>query len=257
MKKKTSLPDESSENLSTLGNYEPGMPWNPVEKVIFQRRSIRAFKKKPLSDSMIQRILEAARFAPSAANCQPWKFVVVKDQQMLEEMEKDALSMARKIMWVFDYSRSAWRQKYLKPFAKVMIRIMHRELHPVPFGAMQQMAAGKLPVFHGAPTLILLLIDKRGVSNPYLDCGIVGQNIVLAAHSMGAGTCWIGFIKLLLYYRKWRKKFGIAYPYDLIDCIALGWPKGQYDGAVPREIQYVQWFDGETNGRSRTVKQGE
>ena len=64
---------------------------------------------------------------------------------------------------------------------------------------MQQIAADQMPVFHNAPTILLILVDKRGVSNPFVDMGIAGQNIVLAAHSMGAATCWVGFVKLLMY----------------------------------------------------------
>lgn len=254
----TSKEKKNNDNdMSPLGKFESGMPWNAVEKTIFERRSIRVFKKKQLPDSMIRRILEAGRFAPSAANCQPWKFMVITSVEVIEAMERDALKMARIIMWFLDYSRTPFRQKYLAPLVRILIRFQYRELNPVPFGAMQQMAAGKLPVFHGAPVLVLIFIDRRGVSNPYLDAGICGQNMVLAAHSMGAGSCWIGFIKLLLYYPKWRKFFGLKYPYDLTDCIAFGWPKGEYDGIVPREIQLVQWVEGGITDRPRTEKQGD
>ncbi|MHA1293485.1 MAG: nitroreductase family protein, partial [Promethearchaeota archaeon] len=169
-----------SAKLTPLGVYKEGMNWNPVEKVIFERRSIRAYKKEPLPDSMIRRILEAARFAPSAGNCQPWKFIVVKSPEILAEMEKDAVKMCKKIMRFMDYTKKGGLPAFL---VKRLIKLMHNELHPVPFAAMQQMAAEKLPVFHGAPTLILILIDTRGLSNPYIDIGIAGQNLILAAHS--------------------------------------------------------------------------
>jgi nitroreductase len=63
--------------LSPLGSYEPGMNWNPVEKVILERRSIRIFKDKPVPDGLIRRVLEAGRFAPTAGNSQPCEFMVV------------------------------------------------------------------------------------------------------------------------------------------------------------------------------------
>ena len=62
----------------------------------------------------------------------------------------------------------------------------------------------KLGLWHGAPTVILIFKDIRGVCNPDLDCGIAGQNMVLAAHSMGLGTCWVGFAKLCLISRRKR-----------------------------------------------------
>ena len=231
--------------------------WTPVEEVIFKRRSIRAFKKEPLPDFMIRRILEAGRFAPSAGNAQPWKFIVVKSPEMLAEMEKDAVKITKRMMWFIDYTRSPLRRLLLKPWAKFVIRMNYNELHPVPMGLLRSIANDECPVFHHAPTLILLLEDRRGGSCPPTDIGICGQNMVLAAHSLGAGTCWLGMIKLLMYYPKWKKKFGVKYPYKLNDCIAVGWPKVRADGPVPREKQLVQWFVGGLETPPRIEMQGE
>ncbi len=231
--------------------------WTPVEEVIFKRRSIRAFKKDPLPDFMIRRILEAGRFAPSAGNAQPWKFIVVKSPEILAEMEKDAIKMTKRMMWFIDYTRSPLRKRLLKPLTKLIIRMNRNELHPVPMGLLRSIAKDECPVFHHAPTLILLLEDTRGVSSPPTDIGVCGQNMVLATHSMGAGSCWIGLIKILMYYPKWRKFFGVKYPYKLNDCIAVGWPKVRADGQVPREKQMVQWFEGGLDTPPRIEMQGE
>ena len=52
-----------------------------TEKVILSRRSVRLYKKEQVPEFMVKRILEAGRFAPSAGNCQPWKFIVLRDQK--------------------------------------------------------------------------------------------------------------------------------------------------------------------------------
>ncbi len=232
--------------------------WTPVEEVIFNRRSTRAFMKQPIPDFMIRRILEAGRYAPSAGNSQPWKFAVVNSPDIIEAMEKDAVMMAKLFMWLLDYNRpSFFRRVFLKPYTKMIIRFQKNQLHPVPFGLMSEIARGKAPVFHGAPTLILLYEDVRGVSCPATDIGICGQNMVLAAHSMGAATCWIGLVKLLMYLPKWRKFFGVTYPYKLNDLIAVGWPKVKSDGQVPREVQLVDWYEGGMNSTPRVERQGE
>lgn len=230
--------------------------WTPVEEVIFNRRSIRAFKKEPLPDFMIRRILEAGRFAPSAGNAQPWKFAVVSNAEILAAMERDAIKMAKLFMFMLDYGRSSFRRIFLKPFTKLVLRFQYNQLHPVPFALLREIAGGRAPVFHGAPTLILLYEDRRGVSCPATDIGICGQNMVLTAHSMGAGTCWIGLIKLLMYLPKWRKFFKVTYPYRLNDVIAVGWPKVKADGQVPREAQLVEWYDGGMNSTPKIEKLG-
>ncbi|MEO0077258.1 MAG: nitroreductase family protein [candidate division WOR-3 bacterium] len=54
--------------------------------VIKQRRSVRAYKPTPIDDNVLERILEAGRLAPSAKNIQPWKFIVVKDPKIKQEL---------------------------------------------------------------------------------------------------------------------------------------------------------------------------
>jgi len=58
-------------------------------EIIKNRRSIRVFKKQAVTQDIIEKLLEAARWAPSAGNVQPWAFVVVSSQKM-----KQSLSMA-------------------------------------------------------------------------------------------------------------------------------------------------------------------
>ncbi len=55
------------------------------------RKSIRAFKKQPVSDEAIKTLLDAAGCAPSAGNIQPWEFVIVRDQQIKEKLAEAAL----------------------------------------------------------------------------------------------------------------------------------------------------------------------
>lgn len=50
------------------------------------RRSIRAYRRDPVSDDVFNRVMEAARLAPSAKNIQPWKFVVIRDPAVSAEL---------------------------------------------------------------------------------------------------------------------------------------------------------------------------
>lgn len=52
------------------------------------RRSIRIFKPEPVSDELIMKILDVARFAPSAKNNQPWEFIVVKRKDILDQLSR-------------------------------------------------------------------------------------------------------------------------------------------------------------------------
>jgi nitroreductase len=223
--------------------------WNPVERVILERRSVRNYRDKQVPENLVRRILEAGRFAPSAGNCQPWKFIVIRDRDVIEAMEKDIRRMCGMLKPVV-----AWETSPLGPLAKMLAKafiwLLPNKMHPAPFAAIPWIADGQVGVFHGAPTVILILKDKRGSGRPEVDLGCCGENIVLAAHSHGLGTCWVGFVELIRQNPIWKKRLGIEYPYEICEGISLGYPVGKPDGMIPREIHHVKWLE---NGNMKVL----
>ena len=244
----TKAPAKAAE-FADMYTWHEGMDWNPVERVILERRSTRKYKDKQVPEALVRRILEAGRFAPSAGNSQPWKFMVIRDQKMIDEMEK-YVQLRCKMFKFFLHWRTSPLGKLAWLYSQVGIRIRRNDMHPIPFSAIKVIAEGKLKLLHGAPTVILIFKDKRGAAKPELDCGICGQNMILAAHSLGLGTCWVGFVELLKYGTKWRRKLGISFPYDLVEAIAIGYPVGNPDGIIERELQEVEWYE---SGQWKTV----
>ena len=57
-------------------------------KAILTRRSIRKYTKQPVSDEVLKELLEAAMYAPSAGNSQPWCFVVINNRKILDEIPR-------------------------------------------------------------------------------------------------------------------------------------------------------------------------
>ena len=213
--------------------------WTNTEKVILARRSVRAYKKKQIPEPLVRRILECGRFAPSAGNFQPWRFVVVRYANMIAEMEADiakAWSIVSKVIDIENHPRR-------KPQTRLLQLLRPNTFHPIPMAMSAAMSTGEFNALFEAPTIILLFKDKRGISNPDLDLGICGQNMIIAAHSMGLGTCWLGVVTALQYFPKWKKLFNIRHPWILEVGICLGYPFGEPNGFVHREIQYIDWFD--------------
>ena len=216
--------------------------FTPVEQVVLNRRSVRLYRKEQVPEFMIKRVLESGRFAPSAGNAQPWKFVVIRDENIIQGITDTVTRLLKLFSFILDYRRPGFF--WLRPLAELAIRLNRFELHPVPFGAVDLIARGKLGLWHGAPTVVLIFKDVRGVGNPDIDCAIAGQNMVLSAHSMGLGTCWVSFAKTAFKYSgKWKRKFGIKYPYKFVTSIAIGWPVGKPDGIVLRETHAVDWYE--------------
>ena len=96
-------------------------------EVLTKRRSIRKYKSDPVEEEKLGRILEAARIAPSAANRQPWHFIVIKDEAVRswlhEAYGRDWFSAAPVIICVCGEPGSAWVRADGKNYADVDVSI--------------------------------------------------------------------------------------------------------------------------------------
>jgi nitroreductase len=111
---------------------------------ILTRRSIRKYKKKTISDEILQKLLQAAFSAPSAGNQQPWHFVILDDRKILN--------------------------------------VIHT-FHP---SARMITEADKAILVCGDLNL------EKFKGYWMIDCAAAAENILLAAHSLGLGACWLG-----------------------------------------------------------------
>ena len=155
-----------------------------VKKAIEERRTIRRFiPDQPVSDEAIMEILEAARLAPSGSNLQPWRFVVVRD----EEMRKKIAAIAG-------------NQPFLKEAPVIIVccgdlRALKdrpraiREL--VNLGALERVPSGVIDeIIKMGEQIYGTELHIRGiVSNCYISIAFM----VLQAMELGLGTAWIGF----------------------------------------------------------------
>ncbi|MHA1148683.1 MAG: nitroreductase family protein [Promethearchaeota archaeon] len=64
---------------------------NLMLEFLKNRRSIRNYQDKEISDEKIEMILEAGRWAPSASNRQPWRFIIIKNKELLKKVSNSAL----------------------------------------------------------------------------------------------------------------------------------------------------------------------
>ncbi len=239
--------EEQAGQVAEIREIEEGAPWNAVEDAFLKRRSIRRFKKKQVPAHLIRRMLEVGRFAPSQGNCQPWKMVVIRDRDTIEEMEDYCAAACRRIAGMVDYTvheKGTLARRKTEMLAKLVTRMKPNSMHPVPFAAVSLVAQNRFAVFHHPPTIILPLMDTRGIGHPQIDLGIIGTNIVMAAHSLGLGTCWVGLVSFLNESDEWRERLGVEDPYEIIEAISVGYPLGKpMLNAVARETHETVWLE--------------
>jgi nitroreductase len=223
-----------------------------VERVIYRRRSNRLFdKKKSVPEHLLRRLIEAARFAPSQGNCQPWSFIAITDTDLIERMGKACENRVRPLSKL--YLRNNGKPSALRTLA---VNLLAR-LSPNNFD--QRLAHGINTIvsyehwdtFLHAPAVIIVLGDQRGIGEPVIDCSLAAHNMVLAAHSLGLGTCYIGFAKMVNSLPELRRELGIEWPFKVMTSVAVGYPRTRTDKAVPRERPPITWFRSDRMGSAK------
>lgn len=162
---------------------------NEILKTIAKRYSCRGFDGKPVEKEKLDAIALAAVQAPSAMNLQPWEVVVITDKALIEEMDAEGMRILSE-----QEDKSGYQ------------RFMDR--------------GGKL--YYNAPCMFLILQKEGGE----LDCGIVTENISLAAASLGLGNCICGMASFPFIGPKgeyFREKIGFPEGYDFAMSILVGY----------------------------------
>jgi Nitroreductase len=133
---------------------------NETLKIIKQRRSIRSFTEEQIKEEELQAVLEAGMYAPNAGD-QAWHFTVVQNRELLERLNLAAKEAARNMN--IEHLRKLGSDEgfHCLYHAPTLIIVSGNELAPIPLDA---------------------------------DCAAATQNLLLAAESLGLGSCWIYFV---------------------------------------------------------------
>jgi nitroreductase len=186
-----------------------GQRMNTVIENIKTRRSIREYLSREVSGEIIRQLLDAGRYAPSALNRQPWEFVVVTDRELIREMSYSITRTMRRVL----------------PFLPLLKVFAGREFDERAVAALKKTAASAGDsVFYDAP-LLIFIASKKTYRWAGADCALAAQNIMLAAHSLGLGSCFIGRIVFLSAQRKLLRKIGLGRGHKIHAALCLGYPK--------------------------------
>ena len=171
-----------------------------VIEAIATRRSIRRFSDKPVDDNMLESLLDSVRMAPSWANMQCWRFIVVRDTVLKTKISE------------LTYVESFMAPKGYKA-------------NPSKLGVAE------------APALIIACADPQqsgelwGQQYYMADIGIAAQTLMLAAHSMGLGTVFVGVFE----EEKLRLLLDIPAHVRIVGLFPIGYPKDSKKEGPPRK----------------------
>jgi nitroreductase len=150
------------------------------------RKSIRKFKRTPVPDEDIKKILDAGRRAPSSNNTQPWSFIVIKDKALLAQMADAAREMVDRMIPFAEDEKQAQRLAAYKGVfytffenAPVVIAVFMEGYDAGTDRLLARMRYSSEDVRRLRP-----LPGLQSVSAAI-------QNILLAVHALGYGSCWM------------------------------------------------------------------
>ena len=193
------------------------LPDAEVLEMLFRtRRSIRQFKKDPVSRGLLERILLAARHAPSAKNERPVRWIMVYEREKMKAMGNsmaewmEALSGENTFPQAREHAR-AWRQ-------------------------------GLDPFFRGAPHLLLAVTPKSWAWGG-IDAAISLTYVELAAMAHSVGACWAGYVTIAAHgHGALRQLLGVAEDESVSGGQMLGYIGLHPTASAPRAPFPLQWL---------------
>jgi nitroreductase len=187
---------------------------NAVIEAINKRRSVRSYQSRPIPRDVVNAVIGAGNEAPSAMNSQPWRFVVIEDSEVKKKLLRAALPNARKILDLV------------------------KESDPVRYEAITK-RLGELqdPIYYSAPVIIFVIGSGRYAAH---SCPLACENMMLAAHSFGLGSCWVGFGSMVTEDEEIKKILDIRDDETIFGPILLGYPEG-YPDRPPKKEPSIRW----------------
>ena len=210
-------------------------------RLMRSRRSCRNYKDQNLDRSLLEDLVKIGITAPSGTNSQKWTFTILPDRQAV-------LALGRKIGAFFErlnrLAENTMLRKLLKAVGKPTLENYYSEYHDVVADALQQWEeTGRDRLFHGAPAVIIVG-SQPGASCPAEDALLATQNMLLAAHCMGLGTCLVGFAKDALEHdRKIKASIGIPAQETVYAVVAIGFPDEVYQRSAGRKMPLMRFVE--------------
>ena len=188
---------------------------NETLRVIANRRAVRAYEPRSVSKNVIRKIINAANQAPSGMNSQPWRFVVVTDKKFHKKLTETAIPKSKKVL-------RSLKKTIPDRYNAIMKR--YDELED--------------PIYYSAPVIIFVI----GIGSfADLSCPLACQNIMLAARSLGLGSCWIHFGSFVTHDKAIKKRLGLTKGEKIFGPIVVGYTR-KFPTTPPKKKPRVKWI---------------
>ena len=189
-----------------------------AEQFLRSRRSVRRFKDKPVEQSTLQRLIEIARYAPTASNSQLVEWLVINDPKRLHAIAGQVID---------------WMRSLLKDPKSVVM-----PYYPMLVSAWE---AGVDTVLRSAPCLVAAMAPGPA-PNRMVDLTLALSYLELAAPQYGLGTCWAGLLQgAMLASPSLKQAVGIPRDYPFHYPMMIGYANVRYYRLPERQAPKIHW----------------
>ncbi len=230
------------EELEYEGHFElqPSPSLSPGELLglIKARRSVRRYLPDPVPREDLELLLEAARYVPTAANCQCQEFIVITDGTAQDRLRDRIADYYRAYAQALADRNHPGKVAF---FGSAESGQMHEHLLAAVPSFVKSVDAGRDRLFFGATAVILVHAAEQEVL-PETACAFATLAIVLTAQTLGLGTCITAYASLALQaLPELAHELGIPDGNRVYYVVVVGKPGEEYRLVPPREPPQVKW----------------
>jgi nitroreductase/NAD-dependent dihydropyrimidine dehydrogenase PreA subunit len=209
----------------------PAMSPEVLEMLFRERRSVRLYASTSVPEGILNKVLDAGRYAPTGTNSQNVHYVVLKSPDQISELRKMTISFYEKI---FSRVRGGFGRLLLSLVAGRRITEYLHESLPKIERRYEQIKQGKDPLFYHAPVVMLAHAESWDTNSSF-NCSVALYHCSLMAHTLGLGCCFNGFlVNAVNRSPKIKAWLGIPTDHRCYSAMTLGFPDVRYLRLVHR-----------------------
>lgn len=212
--------DHAKVPLSECPPIDPALAISQAqaEQFLRSRRSVRRFKQKPIEQDALQQLIETARYAPTAANIQSVAWLVINNQDRLQEIA------AKVVDWMRDLLADP--KATVMPYMPMFVKAWDK---------------GVDAVLRNAPCLMVAMAPAEA-RNGMVDLTLALSYLELAAPHYGLGTCWAGLLQgALVANPLLSQDLGIPADHPYHYPMMIGYAKARYHRLPKRKTPKITW----------------
>ncbi len=206
-----------------------------IEQLLRERRSVRRFKPDAVPEALVERLIEAAICAPSASNKQPWKFLLVQNRALIEQLAQAVRAATTLVArHIPEASQPAFER-----YGDYFTRFEHAPLVVVPIykplTLLSNLTSDDLPAQ-----------ERAAIGQMEQDSGLIGTSLalghlLLVAHELGLGAS--GMTGPLLARAELRRLLEVPPAWDIVALVPLGFPD-EVPAPTERKAAHLvtRWF---------------